>query len=153
MFCHEGPWHKLDRIWTIRADGSQLRKIHTRTMAMEIFGHEFWSADGKISAFRQRYVGEIVATIKANAREEFELMWREHQEHQLPLTTLSNRISERINATADAVAASELACAAGRSCRVPTGKSRSSDSSIPRPNTTCSAPAGASHGSQKEYEP
>ena len=37
----------LARIWTIRADGTQLRKIHTRTMAMEIFGHEFWSADGK----------------------------------------------------------------------------------------------------------
>jgi oligogalacturonide lyase len=47
MFCHEGPWHKVDRIWTIRTDGSQLTKIHTRTMAMEIFGHEFWSADGK----------------------------------------------------------------------------------------------------------
>ncbi len=47
MFCHEGPWHKVDRIWTIRADGSQLTKIHNRTMAMEIFGHEFWSADGK----------------------------------------------------------------------------------------------------------
>ncbi len=47
MFCHEGPWHKLDRIWTIRTDGTQLTKIHTRTMAMEIFGHEFWSADGK----------------------------------------------------------------------------------------------------------
>jgi oligogalacturonide lyase len=47
MFCHEGPWHKLDRIWTIRADGSRLTKIHTRTMEMEIFGHEFWSPDGK----------------------------------------------------------------------------------------------------------
>lgn len=47
MFCHEGPWHKVDRIWTIRTDGSKLTKIHTRTMAMEIFGHEFWSADGK----------------------------------------------------------------------------------------------------------
>lgn len=47
MFCHEGPWHKVDRIWTIRADGSQITKIHTRTMTMEIFGHEFWSADGK----------------------------------------------------------------------------------------------------------
>ena len=46
MFCHEGPWHKVDRIWTIRTDGSGLKKIHTRTMAMEIFGHEFWSADG-----------------------------------------------------------------------------------------------------------
>jgi len=48
MFCHEGPWHKVDRIWTIRSDGSSLRKIHTRTMEMEIAGHEFFSADGKI---------------------------------------------------------------------------------------------------------
>lgn len=47
MFCHEGPWHKVERIWTIRTDGSRLTKIHTRTMEMEIFGHEFWSADGK----------------------------------------------------------------------------------------------------------
>jgi oligogalacturonide lyase len=47
MYCHEGPWHKVDRIWTIRTDGSHITKIHTRTIAMEIFGHEFWSADGK----------------------------------------------------------------------------------------------------------
>ena len=47
MFCHEGPWHKVDRIWTIRTDGTQIKKINTRTMAMEIFGHEFWSPDGK----------------------------------------------------------------------------------------------------------
>jgi oligogalacturonide lyase len=47
MFCHEGPWHKVERIWTIRTDGSQVNKIHTRTMEMEIFGHEFWSIDGK----------------------------------------------------------------------------------------------------------
>ncbi len=47
MYCHEGPWHKVDRIWTVRTDGSQNRKIHTRTMNMEIAGHEFWSPDGK----------------------------------------------------------------------------------------------------------
>lgn len=47
MFCHEGPWHKVDRIWTIRTDGSELKKIHTRTMDMEIAGHEFFGADGK----------------------------------------------------------------------------------------------------------
>jgi oligogalacturonide lyase len=46
MFCHEGPWHKVDRIWTIRTDGSGLRKMHTRTMDMEIAGHEFFSQDG-----------------------------------------------------------------------------------------------------------
>jgi oligogalacturonide lyase len=47
MFCHEGPWHKVDRIWTIRTDGSNLTLIHKRTMNMEIAGHEFFNADGK----------------------------------------------------------------------------------------------------------
>jgi len=47
MFCHEGPWHKLDRIWTIRTDGSGLTRQHARTMDMEIAGHEFFSADGR----------------------------------------------------------------------------------------------------------
>jgi oligogalacturonide lyase len=47
MFCHEGPWHKVDRIWTIRTDGSDRKLLHTRTMAGEIFGHEFWAPDGK----------------------------------------------------------------------------------------------------------
>lgn len=48
MFCHEGPWHKVDRIWTIHTDGTGLEKIHTRTMEMEIAGHEFFGPDGKI---------------------------------------------------------------------------------------------------------
>jgi len=47
MFCHEGPWHKVDRIWTIRSDGSDRKLIHQRTLTMEIAGHEFWSADGQ----------------------------------------------------------------------------------------------------------
>lgn len=47
MFCHEGPWHKVDRTWTIRTDGTALTQIHTRTMNMEIEGHEFFSGDGK----------------------------------------------------------------------------------------------------------
>lgn len=47
MFCHEGPWHMVDRLWLIRTDGSGLQKIHTRTMNMEIAGHEFFSADGR----------------------------------------------------------------------------------------------------------
>jgi oligogalacturonide lyase len=48
MFCHEGPWQKVDRIWTIRTDNGKITQIHHRTMAGEIFGHEFWSHDGKI---------------------------------------------------------------------------------------------------------
>ncbi|MDG2523057.1 oligogalacturonate lyase family protein [Caulobacter segnis] len=47
IFCHEGPWHRVDRMWAIRADGSGLRKTHERTMNFEIFGHEWFSPDGK----------------------------------------------------------------------------------------------------------
>jgi oligogalacturonide lyase len=47
MFCHEGPWHMLDRIWNIRLDGTGLKLIHKRTVDREIAGHEFWSRDGR----------------------------------------------------------------------------------------------------------
>ncbi|AHE56155.1 oligogalacturonate lyase [Sphingomonas sanxanigenens DSM 19645 = NX02] len=47
MYCHEGPWHKVDRIWTVRTDGSANTLVHKRMMNMEIAGHEFFSPDGK----------------------------------------------------------------------------------------------------------
>ena len=47
MYCHEGPWQLVDRIWIIRADGTRNTLVHKRTMFMEITGHEFWSNDGK----------------------------------------------------------------------------------------------------------
>jgi oligogalacturonide lyase len=46
MFCHEGPWHKVDRIWTIDINTREVKKIHTRTMDMEIAGHEWFAPDG-----------------------------------------------------------------------------------------------------------
>jgi oligogalacturonide lyase len=47
LYCHEGTWHEVDRIWTIRTDGAGQRLMHKRAMDMEIAGHEFWSYDGK----------------------------------------------------------------------------------------------------------
>ncbi len=47
MFCHEGPWHKVDRIWTIRLSTQKTMLMHKRTMPMEIAGHEWSSPDGK----------------------------------------------------------------------------------------------------------
>jgi oligogalacturonide lyase len=47
MFCHEGPWQLVDRIWTINVMGGPPRLVHDRTMRNEIAGHEFFSADGK----------------------------------------------------------------------------------------------------------
>lgn len=47
MYCHEGPWHKIDRIWIVRTDGTGKKLVHKRIMNMEIAGHEFFSPDGK----------------------------------------------------------------------------------------------------------
>jgi oligogalacturonide lyase len=55
MYCHEGPWQKVDRIWMIRTDGTQNHLIHPRTMAMEIAGHEFWGLDGKTVWYDWQY--------------------------------------------------------------------------------------------------
>ncbi|MDR3456672.1 MAG: oligogalacturonate lyase family protein [Verrucomicrobiae bacterium] len=47
MYCHEGAWQMVDRIWTIRTDGTQNQLIHQRTLENEIAGHEWWGADGQ----------------------------------------------------------------------------------------------------------
>lgn len=47
MYCHEGPWDKVDRIWNLRMEkGAEPESILKRTEENEIAGHEFWSTDG-----------------------------------------------------------------------------------------------------------
>ncbi len=55
MYCHEGPWHKVDRIWMIHTDGTHNTLIHKRTMANEIAGHEFWGLDGETIWYDWQY--------------------------------------------------------------------------------------------------
>ena len=47
LFCHEGEWHNVDRVWTIRVGSDKPTLMHHRTMQYEIAGHEFFSRDGK----------------------------------------------------------------------------------------------------------
>ncbi|MFA9392151.1 MAG: oligogalacturonate lyase family protein [Prolixibacteraceae bacterium] len=47
MYCHEGPWHKVNRIWTIDVTKGEPKLMHQRTVEREIAGHEFFSPDGK----------------------------------------------------------------------------------------------------------
>jgi oligogalacturonide lyase len=55
MYCHEGPWQKVDRIWMIHTDGTHNTLIHKRTMYMEIAGHEFWGLDGETIWYDWQY--------------------------------------------------------------------------------------------------
>tara|TARA_R110002033_G_scaffold56090_2_gene104932 strand:+ start:7935 stop:9197 length:1263 start_codon:yes stop_codon:yes gene_type:complete len=47
MYCHEGPWHKVDRIWNINIKTKENQIMHKRNVHREIAGHEFFSPDGK----------------------------------------------------------------------------------------------------------
>ena len=55
MYCHEGMWQKVDRIWLIHTDGTHNTLIHKRSMAMEIAGHEFWGLDGQTIWYDWQY--------------------------------------------------------------------------------------------------
>jgi oligogalacturonide lyase len=57
MFCHEGPWDKVDRIWLLHTneDHPQPQLVLKRTEVNEIAGHEFWSADGSTVWYDHNY--------------------------------------------------------------------------------------------------
>ncbi|HBF35346.1 TPA: hypothetical protein DDW35_12365, partial [Candidatus Sumerlaeota bacterium] len=56
MYCHEGNWAKVDRIWLIRTDNNEPPQlVLKRTEDNEIAGHEFWSADGTITWYDHHY--------------------------------------------------------------------------------------------------
>lgn len=66
LFCHEGPWHKVDRIWNIDIRTHQPVLMHKRTVYREIAGHEWFGAGGRYLYFDLQkprsttfYVGRI----------------------------------------------------------------------------------------------
>ncbi len=50
-FCHEGPWHKVNRIWHIDVSTKKITQVHHRTIDMEIWGHEWFGKSGKTMWF------------------------------------------------------------------------------------------------------
>lgn len=86
MFCHEGPWHKVDRIWTINTNSKEVKLIHKRTMDMEIAGHEWFAPDGKTIWFdlqQPRSVKFYVAgaDLKSGTEKKYELQRNEWSIH------------------------------------------------------------------------
>jgi glutamate dehydrogenase len=65
--------------------------------------------NGVISPFRKKYIEEIIDIINCNARDEFELIWKENARKKIPRAVLTDLVSEKINKIKDAVSASDLA--------------------------------------------
>ncbi|MFL6705597.1 MAG: oligogalacturonate lyase family protein [Paraburkholderia graminis] len=48
MYAHQGAWQQVEKLWTIRTDGSGNRHIDPRIMQMEGSGHQWWDNNGNI---------------------------------------------------------------------------------------------------------
>jgi glutamate dehydrogenase len=64
--------------------------------------------DGKVPEFRKQYVNDVQATIRNNARMEFEILWNEHKRSKTPLSLLTDQLSDRINTVSDSIRDSDL---------------------------------------------
>jgi len=64
--------------------------------------------DGRVPAFRERYVREVVEIVTRKADLEFELLWKTHNDLGTPLSVLSETVSAKINEITRAIEESSL---------------------------------------------
>jgi oligogalacturonide lyase len=48
LFCHEGPWHLVHRLWIARIDLDHVSPLIDQRRGLERIGHEFFTASGRI---------------------------------------------------------------------------------------------------------
>lgn len=52
IYCHEGPWDRVERIWTVAADGSTPpRCLRPQKIGQELIGHEYFTRDGAMLVY------------------------------------------------------------------------------------------------------
>lgn len=87
---------------------SSLEVFASLALSDEEFETHFRVKQGVESGFMDQYVQEAVSIIKENSRAEFDLLWQEHKNKNLPFTKLTNTVSRKINEITDAIFNSDL---------------------------------------------
>lgn len=57
LFCHDGPWHLVQRMWTVNVDTDEVLPLFPQQKYLEQIGHEFFTPSGRVVAqysFRYR---------------------------------------------------------------------------------------------------
>ena len=56
LFCHDGPWHLTQRMWTARASTDEVKPLVSQQYNLEGIVHEFFTPGGRIGAqYSYRY--------------------------------------------------------------------------------------------------
>jgi len=87
---------------------SSLEVLANLALTDEEYAAHLVVQDGKVPEFRERYVRDVVNIIRTNARLEFESLWKETNLKKVPLSVLSDELSNKINKITDAISRSSL---------------------------------------------
>jgi oligogalacturonide lyase len=56
LFCHEGPWHLVQRMWIAKVATDEVHPLIETQRHLERVGHEFFTQDGRVAAqYSYRY--------------------------------------------------------------------------------------------------
>jgi len=87
---------------------SSLEVLASLALTDEEYEEHLCVLDGKVPEFRKQYVNDVLTTIRNNARMEFEILWNEHKKSKIPLSLLTDQLSDRINTVSDSIRESDL---------------------------------------------
>ncbi|MBN2242968.1 MAG: NAD-glutamate dehydrogenase [Acidobacteria bacterium] len=87
---------------------SSLEVLASLAMTDREYGDHLCVRGGKVPEFRDRYIRDVLYTIRNNARLEFEVLWSEHEKSGTPFSILTDRLSDRINRVSDSIRESDL---------------------------------------------
>lgn len=48
VFCHEGPWHMVQRLWVVRADTYEVYSLLPQRRLLDRSGHEYFTRSGRV---------------------------------------------------------------------------------------------------------
>ena len=87
MYCHEGSGWRVDRIWTVRTDGSENTMIpdepgRNRILETELAGHEWWSRDGRTIYVDLHFLKGVIGFLAAYNLDTKKHTWYHYEQNE-----------------------------------------------------------------------
>ncbi|MFV0623460.1 oligogalacturonate lyase family protein [Sphingomonas sp. ac-8] len=79
MYAHQGAWQQVEKLWTIRTDGSQQTHINPRIMRMEGSGHQWWDTRGDVIWYDLHFPFGVTSYVAGYNVKNGERIWYHYQ--------------------------------------------------------------------------
>ncbi|MGN0907595.1 MAG: oligogalacturonate lyase family protein [Bullifex sp.] len=73
LFCHDGPWHLVQRMWTMRISSDDVKPLFVQQHNLEGVVHEFFTPSGRVGAqYSFRYKSDMAFFMFADVFMDFD---------------------------------------------------------------------------------